>query len=64
MTSRRTMTASEIGEFYSPAPFRYDFEYLLNWAKPYTLPIVPPDSEALSISVMVAGVPKLRHKKS
>lgn len=47
MTSRRTMTASEIGEFYSPAPFRYDFEYLLNWAKPYTLPIVPPDSEAL-----------------
>lgn len=47
MTSRRTMTASEIGEIYSPAPFRYDFEYLLNWAKPFTLPIVPPDSEAL-----------------
>lgn len=47
MASRRTMTASEIGEIYSPAPFRYDFEYLLSWAAPFTLPIVPPDSEAL-----------------
>ncbi|EPJ2808786.1 S-type pyocin domain-containing protein [Pseudomonas putida] len=46
MTSRTTMTASEIGEIYSPAPFRYDFEYLLNWAEPFTLPLVPPDSAA------------------
>lgn len=47
MPPRRTMTASEIEKIYSPAPFRYDFEYLLNWAEPFTLPIVPPDSEAL-----------------
>lgn len=42
------MTDSEVQEIYSPEPFSYDFEALLSWSEPYTLPVVPPNIESLS----------------
>ncbi|MFJ4387344.1 S-type pyocin domain-containing protein [Pseudomonas sp. NPDC089408] len=48
MTSRRTLTSQELQEIYPAAPFSYDFESILSWDSPYTLPIAPPNIASLS----------------
>ncbi|MFJ4453038.1 hypothetical protein ACIP1G_03975 [Pseudomonas sp. NPDC089392] len=42
MTSRRILTSQELQEIYSAAPFTYNFEDILSWDSPFTLPITPP----------------------
>jgi hypothetical protein len=53
MTTRISLTKAELDARYSAAPFTYDFAQLFSWGRPFTLPITPPDLEALSISMIV-----------
>lgn len=48
MATRITIPIDELAEYYSPAPFLYSFEYLLDWRRPHTYPILPPEIETLS----------------
>lgn len=52
MTSRRTLTSQELQEIYSAAPFTYDFEDILSWDSPFTLPITPPNIASLSYDTL------------
>ncbi|WP_119688813.1 S-type pyocin domain-containing protein [Pseudomonas putida] len=53
MTARRTITNPELDEIYSSAPFDYNFETLLSWKQPFTIPITPPDITALTDNALL-----------
>lgn len=55
MTTRKTLTSAELQEIYSAAPFTYDFENILSWGLPCTLPIAPPNIASLSKEVLLAN---------
>jgi len=55
MTTRITLSSAELQAIYSPAPFDYDFEKLLSWDRPFTIPITPPDITTLSIEALSAN---------
>lgn len=52
MTSRKTLTSAELQKIYSAEPFSYDFENILSWESPCTLPIVPPNIASLSTEAL------------
>ncbi|WP_406669675.1 S-type pyocin domain-containing protein [Pseudomonas putida group bacterium ESBL64] len=52
MTSRKTLTSAELQKIYSAEPFSYDFEKILSWDTPCTLPIVPPNIASLSTEAL------------
>jgi len=53
MAARKTLTNQELEEIYSPAPFDYEFENLLAWKRPFTLPITPPDITTFTDSALI-----------
>lgn len=52
VTSRKTLTSAELQEIYSAETFSYDFENILSWDPPCTLPIAPPNIASLSIKAI------------
>jgi len=52
VTSRKPLTSAELQKIYSAEPFSYDFEDILSWESPCTLPIVPPNIASLSTEAL------------
>ncbi|MBK4996096.1 hypothetical protein IAE39_004270 [Pseudomonas sp. S37] len=55
MTSRKTLTNQQLKEIYSSEPFSYDFESILSWDSPCTLPIAPPNIALLSRKALLTN---------